>query len=57
MAPKRSRRVSGRGENANSRGQDLLHALRQLDVSPRDQIAIFKQLHRLGHLHAEFIEE
>ncbi len=43
--------------SGNSRGQDLINALKQLKVPARDQIAIFKQLHRLGHLHAEFIVE
>lgn len=36
---------------------DLLEALRQLSVPVRDQMAILKELHRLGHLHAEFVEE
>jgi len=37
--------------------EDLLEALRQLNVSVQDQIAILRELHRLGHLHAEFVEE
>ncbi|MEM8834737.1 MAG: flagellar basal body P-ring protein FlgI [Planctomycetota bacterium] len=37
--------------------QDLLDALKELDVAVEDQIGILKKLHRVGHLHAEFIEE
>ena len=36
---------------------DLQNALKDLDVPVVDQIAILKQLHRSGHLHAEFVVE
>ncbi len=39
----------------NARLQDLLAALKQLDVPVKDQIAILMQLHRTGALHAELI--
>lgn len=44
-------------EEPNARLEDLVQAMRQLKVTPADQIAILKQLHRLGHLHAEFVVE
>lgn len=44
-------------ERGNAQVQDLLAALRQLDVSVQEQIDILKLLHSAGHLHAEFIEE
>ncbi len=37
--------------------QDLLAAMRQLDVAIDDQIAILTQLHRAGRLHARLIVE
>ena len=36
---------------------DLQNALKDLNVPVEDQIAILKQLHRSGHLHAEFVVE
>jgi len=36
---------------------DLQNAMKDLDVPVADQIAILKQLHRSGHLHAEFVVE
>lgn len=40
-----------------ARIQDLLQALRQLDVPAQDQIAILQQIHQTGRLHARFISE
>lgn len=37
--------------------QDLLNALRTLDIPAGDQIAILSKLHRIGRLHAEFVVE
>ncbi len=37
--------------------QDLLEALKQLDVPVVDQIAILQKLHRIGRMHCEFIVE
>ncbi|MEM1166949.1 MAG: flagellar basal body P-ring protein FlgI [Planctomycetota bacterium] len=34
---------------------DLLNVMEQLDVPVRDQIALLAKLHKVGHLHAEFI--
>lgn len=45
------------GEREQSRVQDLLQALKQLDVPVEDQIAILAKLHRIGRLHAEFVVE
>ena len=36
---------------------DLLQAMKRLDVPVKSQIGILKKLHLGGHLHAEFIEE
>lgn len=41
----------------STRVQDLLSALKGLDVPVSDQIAILAKLHRIGRLHAEFIVE
>jgi len=40
-----------------ARIQDLLQALRQLDVPAADQIAILQQIHQTGRLHARLITE
>lgn len=37
--------------------QDLLEAMKALDVPIEDRIAILAQMHAIGHLHAEFIVE
>ncbi|MBL8746635.1 MAG: flagellar basal body P-ring protein FlgI [Phycisphaerae bacterium] len=37
--------------------QDLLEALKRLDVSVDDQIAILQKLHKIGRMHCEFIVE
>ncbi|HBS28369.1 MAG TPA: hypothetical protein DEB06_02710, partial [Phycisphaerales bacterium] len=44
-------------ERDTARLQELLEALKQLDVPVGDQIAILSQLHRNGALHGEFIVE
>lgn len=44
-------------ERDTARLQELLEALKQLDVPVQDQIAILSQLHRNGALHAEFVVE
>lgn len=45
------------GDRSRARLQDLLSALTRLDVPVVDQIAILSQIHRMGHLHAEYIVE
>lgn len=45
------------GTAEGTRVEDLLAAFRQLDVSVKDQIAIFSQLHRSGRLLAELVIE
>ena len=40
-----------------TRVQDLLEALKQLDVPVSDQIAILAKLHKIGRLHGEYIVE
>ena len=45
------------GERATARLEDLLEAMRALDVPVQDRISILAQMHAIGHLHAEFIEE
>lgn len=40
-----------------TRLQDLLEALKQLDVAVADQIAILAKLHKIGRMHCEFIVE
>ncbi len=40
-----------------AKAEDLLKALRKLDVPVGEQITIIKQLHRAGHLHGELIFE
>lgn len=40
-----------------ARLQDLLEALKQLDVAVEDQIAILQKLHKIGRMHCEFIVE
>jgi len=49
--------ATGDDERSEARLQDLLEALKQLDVSVNDQIAILAQMHAQGLLHAEFIRE
>lgn len=45
------------GERSAAKLEDLLEAMRALDVPVKDRIAILAQMHAIGHLHAEFIEE
>jgi flagellar P-ring protein precursor FlgI len=45
------------GDRSTARLEDLLEAMRALDVPVKDRIAILAQMHAIGHLHAEFIEE
>ncbi len=45
------------GERSAARLEDLLEAMRALDVPVKDRIAILAQMHAIGHLHAEFITE
>jgi len=45
------------GERSMARLEDLLEAMRALDVPVKDRIAILAQMHAIGHLHAEFIVE
>lgn len=45
------------GERSMARLEDLLEAMRALDVPVKDRIAILAQMHAIGHLHAEFITE
>ncbi len=45
------------GERDRARVQDLLEALKRLDVPVADQIAILAKLHKIGRLHAELIVE
>lgn len=40
-----------------TRVQDLLEALKQLDVPVSDQIAILAKLHKIGRLHGEYVVE
>lgn len=49
--------TNGNDQRAMANLVDLQNALKDLDVPVRDQIAILKQLHRSGHLHAEFVVE
>lgn len=44
-------------ERAAARLQDLLEALKQLDVPVGDQIAILSKLHKIGRMHCEFVVE
>ncbi len=44
-------------ERSNAMLQDLLRALRQLDVPVQDQIDILAKMHAQGMLHAQFIRE
>lgn len=48
---------TGAGERERARVEDLLEALKQLDVPVVDQIAILAKLSKIGRLHAEFIVE
>jgi len=48
---------TAKSERDTARLQELLEALKQLDVPVADQIAILSQLHRNGALHAEFVVE
>ncbi len=44
-------------ERQMARVEDLLEAMKALDVPVADRIAILAQLHEIGRLHAEFIRE
>ena len=44
-------------ERGAARLEDLLEAMKALDVPVADRIAILSQMHAIGHLHAEFIIE
>ena len=44
-------------ERSTARLEDLLDAMRALDVPIEDQIAILAQMHAIGNLHAELIVE
>lgn len=46
-----------KNEREATRVQDLLEALKQLDVPVGDQIAILQKLHKIGRLHCEFVVE
>lgn len=46
-----------KNEREAARVQDLLEALKQLDVPVVDQIAILQKLHKIGRMHCEFIVE
>lgn len=46
-----------RNEREIARLQDLLEALKHLDVPVGDQIAILQKLHKIGRMHCEFIVE
>jgi flagellar P-ring protein precursor FlgI len=46
-----------RDERSAARLEDLLEAMKALDVPVEDRIAILAQMHAIGHLHAEFVVE
>lgn len=46
-----------KNERESARVQDLIEALRRLDVPVTDQIAILQKLHKIGRMHCEFIVE
>lgn len=46
-----------KSERETARLQDLLEALKRLDVPVPEQVAILRKLHKIGRLHCEFIVE
>ena len=44
-------------EGSSARLEDLLQALRALDMPVNDQISILKEIHKTGRLHAAFVSE